>query len=177
MVNQNARRGQFDDFLIAAAEAALGDPRGAKAIYGEVFQLFFGQYTTEQAIKLATLVHALRDALTFTVERNIEDRARCTSLRDLSPESVSKDGKIEPTALANAFKAGQQSGRERRSLREALGDDLRPENLLHEAVEALREDGRSESKVLDELNIQELWVIESLGNQAREIIGSRTAEE
>ena len=175
MADQNAQSGPYVNFLVGAAETALADSRAPNDIYDEVFHLFFRRYTTEQAIKLATLVHALRAALTFTVERNIEDRAQRTTLHDFNAGAISKDGKIEPEALANALKSGQQSGRERRSLREALGDDLRPERFLREAVEALQEDAQSENEVLDHLSTQELWTIRSLANEAKEIIESRVA--
>src|SRR5215469_1073347 len=73
------------------------------------------------------------------------------SVLDLSRKTLSSK------ALANALKTGQQAGRERRSLREAFGDDLSPEHFLREAVKTLPEDGLSENKVLEALNIQELW--------------------
>ena len=100
MADQNAQSGPYVNFLVGAAETALADSRAPNDIYDEVFHLFFRRYTTEQAIKLATLVHALREALTFTVERNIEDRAQRTTLHDFNAGAISKDGKIEPEALA-----------------------------------------------------------------------------
>jgi hypothetical protein len=176
MAEQNAQSGPYANFLVGAAETALADTRDPNEIYDEVFQLLFRRYTTEQAMKLATLVRALREALTFTVERNIEDRAQRTTLHDFNAGAISKDGKIQPEALASAFTSGQQSGRERRSLREALGDGLSPEHFLREVVKALQEDGRSESEILDHLSTQELWTIRSLGNEAKEIIESRVTE-
>src|SRR5579872_7195148 len=163
-------RNAYHSLLLAAAQAVLEDTRTTDEIHEHIARLFFRRYTTEQAIKVAALVHALREALTFTVDRNIEDRAHSGTVRHLNTGAIGKDGKTTPEAVAESLNTGAQSGRERRSLREALGDDLRPERLLHDAIEFLREDRRSETEVLDNLATQDLWTIRSLGDEAKEII-------
>ena len=168
-------RNVHDSLFLNAAQAVLEDTHTTEEIHEHIAHLFFRRYTTEQAIKVAVLVHALREALTFTVDRNIEDRAHSGVLRHLNTGAIGKDGKTAPEAVAESLNTGAQSGRERRSLREALGDDLRPERLLHDAIEFFREDRRSETEVLDNLTTQDLWTIRSLGDEARGIIESRVA--
>jgi hypothetical protein len=119
----------YHSLLLAAAQAVLEDTRTTHEIHEHIARLFFRRYTTEQTIKVAVLVHALREALTLTVDRNIEDRAHSGALRYLNTGAIGKEGKTAPEAVAESLNTGAQSGRERRSLREALGDDLRPERL------------------------------------------------
>jgi hypothetical protein len=168
-------RNANDSLLLAAAQAVLEDMRTSDEIHEHIARLFFRRYTTEEAIKVAALVHALREALTFTVDRNIEDRAHSGTLQYLNTGAIGKDGKTAPETVAESLNTGAQSRRERRSLREALGDDLRPERLLHDAIEFLREDRQSDSELLDDLTTQDLWTIRSLGDEARGILESRVA--
>ncbi len=170
------RKGFDMGALREALLSVVADRRAEDEVYTEL-ALSLSEFSEKDLFLVAKVARAIKYWLEIRVEQGITRRIEDNAWRPFKRAKLRGDSNLSGEDFALAFIGGLQSGRLRKEVQEALGQEATSEIFLKKALRALNDDPGRKHDVLKALSNQELSTLTWLGSDAAALLEERQESE